>query len=88
VLDKAGRPDDLGLRRLSGLMKGGSIIAETNLEQSTTNPIFLPLNAQRNMCIVCTSDLFQGQLSSAYGGALFTFLLLLKYSSSPFVAPA
>jgi hypothetical protein len=35
---------------------------------------------------VCTRDLFQGQLSSAYGGALFTFILL-KYSSSPFVAP-
>jgi hypothetical protein len=34
---------------------------------------------------VCTRDSFQGQLLSAYGRALFTFVLL-KYS--PFVAPA
>jgi hypothetical protein len=88
VLDEAGRPDYLGLWRSSGLMNRGLIIDGTNLDQSTTNPIFLPLNAQRSRRRVCTSDLFQGQLSSAYGGALFTFLLLLKYSSSPFVAPA
>jgi hypothetical protein len=69
-------------------MNEGLILDGTNLDRSTTNPIFLPSNALRNTRRVLTSDTFQGQFSSAYGGALFTFLLLLKYSSSPFVAPA
>jgi hypothetical protein len=46
-----------------------------------------PLNACKRRCQEQEQcDSFPGQLSSAYGGALFT-LAIVKYSSSPSVAP-
>jgi hypothetical protein len=47
-----------------------------------------PLNAHERRCQEQEQcDLFPGQLTGAYGGALFT-LAIVKYFSSPSVAPA
>jgi hypothetical protein len=61
-------------------MNRGLILYTIKLTRMIVNLIFLLTNKSAQSL---THDMFQGQITSAYGGALFTFLLLLKYSSSP-----